>query len=107
MGVEFIHGRNKGKAGSGGRGRLVKLYAVIWEDRRADITDVFLFTEQAQAERWAAEKAMQYSGSRGVDRLKLSPEMVEYGWCLEVVYNCEGDSLRVMAVEVDRQLAEG
>lgn len=73
----------------------MKIYIAIWEDRHTDTT-VHAFRDSDKAIEWARGTAKENCSYQ-----KDYAEHSVKGWLFCAVYSCEGDSLRVVAVELD------
>lgn len=74
------------------------IYVVIWDDRHSDPSP-FPFTERDVAIEWARAKAKEY------DRFGDYSEQVANGTgqIFRATYSCEGDSLTVHEVGLDKE----
>jgi hypothetical protein len=92
------------------------MYIAIWDDRHTDTT-AHLFTEQKAAVDWAKKTAKEclrfpedwfeyWEDAPETDvSSPWSPAAVEEGFIYSVTYSCESDSISVMKIEVDKELA--
>lgn len=72
------------------------VYVVLIEDRHTD-AEIVLFTDREKALAYARETAMDYARD---PETPVEEEEIE-GWELFLCYSCEGDCIRVEAVEVN------
>jgi hypothetical protein len=77
----------------------MKVYVAIWEDRHCDVT-AHVFSDATQAIKWARQQAKAYDRHDDYHERKIAD------WLFYAEYSFEGDSLRVMEVELDRHVAE-
>ena len=77
------------------------LYAVIWKDRHTD-SSAHLFTDKDAAIAWAKAQADENNTSNYQEEWQSEGS----DWLAYFPYNCEGDNLHVVEVEVDAELAD-
>lgn len=75
----------------------MKLYVAIWEDRHNDTT-AHVFSDRDAAIQWAKAKCKEF------DRLGDYEEFQVKGWEFSANYSCEGDGIRVVETELDKEL---
>jgi hypothetical protein len=81
------------------------IWIVITEDRHTD-TDVHPFTSPAAAFETARTEAEANAGDpQDVQEAELTPAMTHDGWVLLLYYGTEGDHVRVVKRELDKQTA--
>ena len=77
---------------------MTELYIVIWSDRHSDVT-VHPFTDKdvaiSEARRTAKEycKHPEYYNEEQID-----------GWLFYAQYSCEGDNVRVVTAELNKEV---
>ncbi len=81
----------------------VGLYAVLWTDRHLD-AEVQIFSDKNAAIQWAKGMAEESNSNDHVPHINDLPELNDTDYIAYFEYSCEGDNLRVMAVEVDGEV---
>ena len=82
------------------------IFAAIWKDRHADI-EVFLFEGEKTAIQWAEMKVHEHAHHPEDLDESISEDWRKAGCVYRGVYSCEGDSIRVMRVPVNKELQDG
>jgi hypothetical protein len=90
-------------AESGAQSR--KLAVVLWNDRHSDTT-AHLFTDPEKAIEWAKQKAKEFDRHGDFREVELTDSMKKAGWVYYAYYSGESDGLRVVMVEVDKEVTK-
>lgn len=79
----------------------MKIFIAIWDDHHADAS-VHAFSDKDEAIAWAKEKVREQLRDTWELNEELTQGMERAGWIYYGRYSCEGDSIRVVTVELDK-----